>query len=211
MAHGQRATSTKRGGYGALARGTRGHGKDKHTKKAEARERDLRYQEATEETRRAREALDELIAAQKANPAMGETPGAVHARRQRELALERAQVIEDEYAKKDFDEAIESSEEVILTVVPRDKKQAVAHIQRAEVERTYKVFYHEIDTKELPQSGDGKWRFSYQTARIMLKEGYNIKRVIEYTGIGYEDLADIPIDSEGYVVEEETDACSEGE
>jgi hypothetical protein len=131
---------------------------------------------------------------------MGETPGAIYARRQAELALETAQTIEDEYANAEL-----KNEETVAPVLgmfvpaPKDVKKQ-PRVVEVEVDRVYVKQVHQIDTKELPQSGDGKWRFSYQTARIMLNEGYNIKRVIEYTGIGYEDLADIPIDSEGYVI-----------
>jgi hypothetical protein len=183
--------------------GRRAHGADKATRKARAKAQDPRYQEAMNATQRARASLDELIAEQASSPALGETPGAIYQRRQRELALERAQVIEDEYAQASLvaEQDAKDHEEIrsdLVLVKPRQPK-----VVEVECDRVYVKHVHEIDTKELPRSGDGNWAFSYQTARIMLKEGYNIKKVIEYTGIGLDDLSDIPIDSEGYVVVDE--------
>ncbi len=177
--------------------GRRAHGPDKATRKARAKAQDPRYRESMEATQKAREALDELIASQAENPAIGETPGAIYQRRQRELALERAQALEDEYARAEL--AAEIVENVPAPPdTPVVKKVTRPKIVEVESERVYVNTTHRIDTSLLPKDGESKWRFAYQTARIMLKEGYNIKRVIEYTGIGYDDLSDIPIDDEGY-------------
>jgi hypothetical protein len=185
--------------------GRRAHRTDKAVRKVEQRSRDPRWTEAMDATRDAQATLDEIIAAQKANPAIGETPGAVYARRQAELRLESAKVIEDEFAN----EELRIEEATKFTVVrPLNRPPRAVEVE-VECDRVYVKQTHIIDTRELPQTGDGNWRFSYQTARIMLKEGYNIKRVIEYTGIGYDDLADIPIDSEGYVIREDDSANAE--
>jgi hypothetical protein len=174
--------------------GKRAHGPSKAVRKARQKAQDPRYLESMEATRKAREALDELIAAQADNPAIGETPGAIYQRRQRELALERAQALEDEYARAE----LASEEPVRLSIV---KKAPEPKIVEVECDRVYVKQTHKIDTKALPQDGEGNWRFSYQTALIMVKEGYNIAHVIKYTGVGYEDLKHLPLDDEGYYLD----------
>lgn len=55
----------------------------------------------------------------------------------------------------------------------------------------------------VPLEGEEKWEFAYTTARRMLKAGYNIKYVIEFTGVGYNELADIELDEDGYGIKPE--------
>lgn len=174
--------------------GRRAHGPDKATRKARTKAQDPRYREAMSATQAAREQLDRIMAEQAENPAVGETPGAIYARRQAELELQTAQVIEDEYANAAL------QEELRLTIVPAPKP--APKLVKIESERVYVRQTHVIDTTLLPREGEGKWRFSYQTAFIMLKDGYNIKHVVKYTGIGYENLEHVPLDSEGYMIQE---------
>lgn len=68
---------------------------------------------------------------------------------------------------------------------------------------------HELTISVLPEddAGDGKWPMAYTTARMMLKQGYNIKHVTKFTGIKADELRDIPVDDEGYGIrKEDTDA-----
>lgn len=61
----------------------------------------------------------------------------------------------------------------------------------------------ETPSSELPLEGEGKWEFAYTTARRMLGAGYNVKYVIEFTGIGYSELADHELDEDGYGIKPE--------
>lgn len=62
-------------------------------------------------------------------------------------------------------------------------------------------------TERLPQQGNEKWQYGYTTARQMLKSGYNVRYVIKFTGVGFEDLKDIEIDENGYgIIESEDEA-----
>lgn len=167
--------------------GKRAHGQDKAVKKVNQRSQDKRRISSMDAARQAQDELEALIQHQLEHPAIGETEGAKYQRdlTERQQAYEAAKIAEKKKKPRP-----------ILAAVP--DLPEFEPVVEVEAERVYVKTVHKIDTTQLPVSGDGNWRFSYHTARIMLKDGYNIKRVIEYTGIGYDDLKDIPLDEEGY-------------
>jgi hypothetical protein len=177
VAHGQGATSNKTGGYGALARGSRGHGTDPAVKKAITRERDPRIQSAMDEVREHQEKLNALIEEQRKNPAVGEAAGAVYAAKQKK-AHEELLIAQ---AKQDAIEAGAASEEV-----PDEPASEPTPIKP------------KFSTRKLQKESTDKFQFAGTTAHMMLKAGYHIAYVIEYTGIGYLELADFPLDEDGY-------------
>jgi hypothetical protein len=202
MAHGGQA---KIGRRKSDDHGKRAHKKDKNAVKYNRRDSDPRIVAARAETARAQAELDRIIADQQANPVMGRTDGAVWAKEEAERKLREAW-IEEVAVEKSVPEELAFSPEPdddleFPDETPKLKVVKEPKLVEVECERVYVKQTHVIDTRELPQSGDGNWRFSYQTARIMLKDGYNIAHVIKYTGIGYEDLNDIPLDEEGYYVD----------
>lgn len=167
--------------------GKRHLNKDKSRRIQDKRSQDKRRVSSMEFTRQAQDELEALIQHQLEHPAIGETEGAKY---QRDLA-ERQKIYDAAKAREN-----EEKQQTVLKAVP--DLPEFEPVVEVEAERVYVKIVNKIDTTELPVLGDGNWRFSYQTARIMLKDGYNIKHVIKYTGIGYEDLADIQLDEEGY-------------
>jgi len=53
-------------------------------------------------------------------------------------------------------------------------------------------------TESLRQDGEGNFPFALTMARKMLKQGYNIRYVIDFTGVGYLELKECPIDEDGF-------------
>ena len=60
----------------------------------------------------------------------------------------------------------------------------------------------------IPMEGEDKFRFASLTAGLMLKAGYNIRWVSEYTGLGYDDIKHFAeLDEDGYgIVEAKEDS-----
>lgn len=195
-------------------------GKERQVRKRNNRAQDPRNQAAAEATQQAREELEELIRKQQEQPAMGETEGARYARERAEAEAALAAAEQDEREI----EAEEFTEETGITVIPKRPCHKVARREEHDEHEwdrgglkiktwcegfTIKApeFAEPINVKELvapeiPDTGDGYWQFAYTTARMMLKQGYNIRYVCEYTGVGKLDLDDIPIDSDGYGIVE---------
>lgn len=224
MAHGQGATSGRtprsRGAYGST------RGKERQRRKRDAREQQARNAQAAEETEAARKALEDLIAEQEKNPAMGETEGARYARerREREEALAQAERDEIEVAAEEARDPEEVGT-IDLPVRPCHKvakrEEHLAHewergglkiktvcngfsIKAPEFAEPVVVPMSEV-APEIPDTGEGFWQFAYTTARMMLKQGYNIRYVCEFTGVGKQDLSDIPVDRDGYGIVEKKD------
>lgn len=152
------------------------------------READPRWQAAQAETAKHQRELDELIEMQKQQPAVGPVEGAAYARAQaeREEALAASQA-----AQRLLDEAHDEAD----TVAEETEPVQVAAPKKKR-----------FSTKRLRQEGEAKYPLAFTNAVMMLKAGYHIEYVIEFTGIGYLELDHIEIDSEGYgVVHKEED------
>lgn len=183
MAHGQGATSNRRGGYGAFDRGTRGHGKDKSVKKAETRARDQRWQDAMNETRKRQEELDALIAEQAEKPAVGVTAGALYREK-------LAKVQADLAAAQAMEAKVESEVE----------SEAVVEIKPVK-----------FSVRRLRKTGEPNFEYAGMTARMMVRAGYHVEHAMEFTGVGYEDLEDLVLDEDGFGMTKERIAAEEAE
>lgn len=225
MAHGQGATGRRQN------KGKRAHGTDPNKKKSVRRKSDDRVQAAAEATRQAQAELDALIEKQSKHPVVGEAAGARYAR---DLAAKQKAV--DAAAQAEADAACEKIEIRNPSWKMRpcpDSKKCKPHVEHSweqgglQVKRWCLGYAERKDEStplksappvkrmrysDLPREGDGKWEFAYTTARLMLKQGYNIKYVIEFTGIGLSELEDMDMDTEGYGVrpaeEEDKDGTS---
>lgn len=86
---------------------------------------------------------------------------------------------------------------------PAPRKKAAPKVKAAPRKvRTAPKPEPEFDVSTLPAEGEGNQPFAVTSARMMLKAGYHIKHVIENTGVGYNDLSDLPIDRDGYGINE---------
>lgn len=207
-------------GGGSRGREARGRqygntrGKERQRRRADNRLLDPRYQAAMDETHRQQEELDRLIEEQKKNPAVGAVEGAlIDAQiKERQQKLEAAQAAE-EFAREcsEVEESVTVPEKLVPDTViapaPLNLKYEYVEINGKSKSITSLPYtaapLRKIDKKKLPKSGDGNFQFSTTTARLMLKQGYNIKYVLEFTGVGYEDVSDLDIDEEGYGLREE--------
>ena len=191
MAHGQgkggTSTPRSRGAYGST------RGKERQRRRADNRERDPRYQAAMEEVRQQREALDALIEKQKLEPAEGKVAGAMNAaeRKKAEEELLLAQARQDEIAAE---AANQPEPEVIEPIRYEDFQYEVDGKPYEGVGPVYPKF----NIKTLPKEGDDKFPFASTTAQLMLKAGYHIAYVVEFTGVGYDELRGFPLDHDGY-------------
>lgn len=154
-------------------------GKERQKRRAEVRARDPRVQAAMAEVEAERKKLDDLIAQQEAAPAVGSVQGALYSA-----------------AKKEAEKAVLKAE------------KAAAKI---EDEVTPKIVVEKADPGVhpiwgIPMEGEDNFRFASITAGLMLKAGYNIRWVSEYTGLGYDDLKHYAeLDEDGYGVVEVKD------
>lgn len=201
MAHGQGQTSNRTGGYGALSRGTRGHGKDKAVKKAEQRERDDRWQRAKEETDRARLELEELMEKQRKEPAMGEVAGALYAAQEREAKekLDAAQA-EQRAAKDEVEKELAALEKIAAKPVKKkflDPEPTESESGLPMRQPLWK-FEKDFDPDKLPQEGEGTHRFAVTMAIGKLKMGYHVTAVLDEFGIGVRDLPEGLFDELGW-------------
>lgn len=199
MAHGQGATSNRRGGYGPFDRGPRGHGKDKSVKKAEQRSRDDRYQAAMEETRRAQQELDDLIEHQRQHPAMGAVAGAAFAVERRKAEIK----VEEAHTQATLSEIAEAMPEVVpcdRCGDPRDTASVWCEKCRKEVAAIHNPQPEPegFDPSSLPQMGDGHYLLAPTNARMLFKQGYHAAYVLRLTGCGWDDIKDLPYDEDGY-------------
>jgi len=215
MAHGQGATSNRRtSAVGTLGRGKR-FAKDPNLSKAEKRERDPRRVAAMEETQRHQAALDALMKEQQESPALGATAGALIQARidKQQENLERAQAeqarIEAESEAPEeaapITEAPEQAEQDQEDEEPREKSGSDLEpvtLNGKELSESGLPYLmppvKKLRVRDLPKGGEGNFQFAMMTARMMLRKGYHVKYVLEFTGLGYEDVRDIPLDAEGY-------------
>lgn len=179
-----------RGRAGHSHRGTANgstRGKERQKRRAEVRSRDPRVMAAMAEVEAERAKLDALMAEQAAKPAEGVVEGALYAARRKEQERALAK------AEREADKIEVPEDEIIEDVEPEEGPVIVKS---------------KIDLRTLKQRGEDKFRFADMTARIMLKDGYNIRYVIEFTGLGYQDIKGYAeLDEEGYgVIPDETDA-----
>lgn len=142
----------------------------------EKRLREERREEALAEARREQERLERRIAREKITPTMGPTLGALYvaeaeAEPEPEPVLEI--VLEPEL------EPVHIAPEAPTPVAPVDTP-ALALL-----------------FPDLPWEGDGESRAIGQ-ARTLLRQGYNIRRVVRQSGVGLKWLDDIPIDEAGF-------------
>jgi hypothetical protein len=178
------STPRSRGAYGST------RGKERQRRRADNRAKDPRYQAAMEEVRKAQEELDALVEDQKLNPAKGAVAGAMYATK---LKNAQHKVLEAE-TKEDLVSGIKSAQSA-------GKETSLTTLNGRVVDLSKSKSF---STKHLPQSGDGNFPFAPTMARKMLAQGYHIKYVLEFTGVGYEDVRDIEIDNEGWgIVPEE--------
>jgi hypothetical protein len=196
------STPRSRGAYGST------RGKERQRRKADNRSQQARNQKASEETQAARDALDDLIEEQERNPAVGATEGAMYAAR-RKLA-------EEELAKQEKLDIEAAPDDAALPVRSCHKAVALEDHEPHDWERGglkikswckgyapsfgFLAPATKAAIKNLPKTGDGEgyWQFAAMTARRMLTQGYNIKYVMEYTGIAASELSHIPLDEDGY-------------
>ena len=164
-------------------------GKERQKRRRTNRENDPRYQSAMEATRKAQADLDQLIEEQKANPALGTTQGAMYDAfyRQAQENLEAAQAAE---ARLEIEDSI------------ADGAEAAFEAGKALGEKINGKFKR-FSVKQLPQVGDGNFPFAPTMAKQMLKQGYHIEYVLEFTGVGYEDVRDELIDQDGWGIRPE--------
>jgi len=173
------STPRSRGAYGST------RGKERQRRRADNRARDPRYQEAMDQVRKEQEALDKLIEEQKQVPAVGAAAGAMYAAR-----MKKAE--EDLAVAKAAEEAIAAEEAVA--------EEAVVEYEDFEVDGIEIVapVYPKYSTKGLPRESNDKFQFASTTAQMMLKAGYHIAYVIEFTGVGMDELERFPLDDWGY-------------
>lgn len=208
MAHGQGGTSNRTGGYGALSRGTRGHGKKpKAVRKAQVREHDSRWLEAKAKTDQAREELDALIEHQRKEPAVGEVAGAMYAAQAKEAqekldAAQAAQKAAEERALAE--QKLEELEQALDLKKPARKKYTDPEPLTSEsglpVYQPLWKFEKSFDPNKLPQQGEGTHRFAVTMAIGKLKMGYHVTVVLDEFGIGVQDLPEGLFDELGWGV-----------
>ena len=171
------------------ARGTQygnTRGKERQLRKRNNRAQTYRNQQAAEEVARHQKELDELIAYQAENPATGATEGA---RLQAEIEARHRQNMNDiELHAQQMEDEDERTEEL-----------GDALVEAQPVTRTRKQ-KERLDRRTLQRESDPKFTFALTTARMMMKAGYHVQYVIEFTGIGYKELDDFPIDDDGYAI-----------
>lgn len=165
-------TPRSRGAYGST------RGKERQRRRADNRSRDPRYQAAQAATQQAQDELEALISHQKEFPNWGATEGAF---------------IDAQIKQKEEALAARQAEQKIIEDEPEIEDKVSQPVVEVNRPRKFSV-------KRLPQDGEGKFPFASVMARQMLRSGYNITYVIEFTGIGYLELDDIEIDSEGFGV-----------
>jgi hypothetical protein len=189
------STPRSRGAYGST------RGKERQRRKRDSRAQQYRNQQAAAEVARHQKELDELIEFQKLNPGTGAAEGARiqaeidarHKQRMADIELQANQIQGEDDTTEDLTEGLI---EVVRPV--RTMKQKA-----------------KLDRKTLKKESDPKFQFAVTTARMMMKAGYNVKYVIEFTGVGYGELNDFPIDDEGYAIvpqeeeEDESDSSDE--
>lgn len=156
-------------------------GKERQRRKRDSRAQQKRNADAAEETARHQAELDELIEQQRLNPVMGAAEGArikAEIERRHKDNMER---IEREAEQAEAQEAMaeDLSDGVVKETLPLRKK---------------------IDRRKLRKESEPKFQFATTTARMMMKAGYNIQYVMEFTGVGYDELKEFPIDDEGYAI-----------
>ena len=180
----------ERGQYGNT------RGKERQRRRRNHRSQQARNIAAAEETARHQEELDKLIERQAANPAMGEVEGA---RIKAELEERHAARMAEIEAQHDAEEnQSEEDQELDRIIAAEPEPEPVPQPKPVLTELPIKPRRQKVNVLKLPQDGEGNFPFALMTARLMLKEGYNIKHVIELTGIGYLELNDLPIDEQGY-------------
>lgn len=211
MAHGQGAVSGRTprsvGAYGSK------RGKEAQRRKRDARDQQGRNAEAAEATRKAREELDLLIKHQQENPVLGETEGARYAREraEREETVAQAELDQAQVMYEDSEDQTDLPKRPCHKVARREEhdehewergglkiKSFCEGFVVKVPEYAEPISVKEYVAPEIPDTGEGFWQFAYTTARMMLRQGYNIKYVCEFTGVGKSDLDDIAIDSHGF-------------
>lgn len=172
------STPRSRGAYGSK------RGKERQLRKRNNRAQTYRNQQAAEEVKRHQQDLEDLIEQQRLNPVMGQAEGArikaeIEARHQQAMAdieLKTQQMeSEDERAEELLNGAVAETK----PVVPLKKK---------------------LEKRKLKKESEPKFKFAETTARMMMKAGYNVQYVIEFTGVGMDALREFPIDDEGYAI-----------
>jgi len=166
-------TPRSRGAYGST------RGKERQLRKRTNRAQTYRNQQAAEEVARHQQDLDDLIEQQRLNPVMGQAEGA---RIKAEIEERHRQAMADIELKA---EQMEAEDERV-----EELSDAIVH----------ESIKKKIDRRKLKKESDPKFQFGILTARMMMKAGYNIQYVMEFTGAGMEDLKDFPIDDEGYAI-----------
>lgn len=168
-------------------------GKERQKRRRLNREQDPRYVAAMERTREAQAELEALIRRQESEPAEGAVAGAMYAAEYNKThdAVMIAQA-ELEELNVEWDPETESvvAAEPVVKITDKPKK---------------------FSTKKLRQTGEDKFQFAGLTARLMLTAGYHIEYVLEFTGLGYEDVRHLEIDSEGWGVRPSDDDEDEQE
>jgi hypothetical protein len=147
-------------------------GVERQRRKRENRARQHRNQLAAEETAKHQQELDALIARQQREPAWGAAEGA---RIQKELEQKHAtRLAEIEVQEPPEDVVTDTADEATEIV----KKFSISSLPK--------------------DSKDDIEQFAVTTARLMIKAGYHAEHVINLTGVGWDELSDLPLDSDGY-------------
>lgn len=168
----------ERGQYGNT------RGKERQLRRRNNRAQTFRNQQATEEVKRHQQDLDDLMAQQAANPVMGQAEGA---RIMAEIkARHRQNMAEIDLKADQMESEDERVEELTNGVVAETQPLLPKKLK--------------IERRKLKKESEPKFQFAETTARMMMKAGYNIQYVIEFTGVGYDDLKEFPIDDEGYAI-----------